>query len=104
LAKRRAFDSFSGESQHAWAKRGEEDGGVWSGDVEFGAGGQLVADHMSRLARQQRLKTVNEIARKRKRPIPGEPHAILGLLFGRGAYAERKAPPKCGLCGHCLLR
>ena len=37
-------------------------------------------------------------------PIPGEPHAILGLLFGRRADAERKAPPKGGLGGHGLLR
>jgi hypothetical protein len=93
LTQRGAFDSFSGKSQHAWAKGGQEDGGVWSIDVEFGTGGQLVADHVCRLACQQRLKAIDEIASKRKRPIPGESHAILGLLFRRCADAERKAPP-----------
>jgi hypothetical protein len=104
LPKRGAIDSFSGESQHAWAKGSEEDGGVWGGDFEFGTGGQLVADHVRLLSRQQRLKAVNEIASKRKRPIPRESHSILGLVFGSGADAERKAPPKCSLGGHGLLR
>jgi hypothetical protein len=63
-------------------------------------------DSLSRnnLTMPQRLQAVNEIARKRKRPIPGDPHAILGLLFGCGADAERKAPAQCGLGGHSLLR
>src|SRR5712691_3094599 len=48
LAKCGAFNSLSGKSQHARAKGSEEDRGIWSGDVEFGTGGELVADHMSR--------------------------------------------------------
>ena len=49
-------------------------------------------------------ETSNKIARKGKGAVPGNPHAILGLLLGRRADAERKAPTECGLGGHGLLR
>src|SRR5262249_46086590 len=104
LAQRGAVDAFAGEAQHAWAKSSEEDRGVGGVNVEFGTGGQLLANHMCRRARQQRLQTVNKIARKGKWAIPGDPHALLGLLLGRRADTERKAPPECGLGGHGLLR
>src|SRR5882762_856241 len=83
LAQRGAVDAFAGEAQHAWAKGREEDRGVRGVNIEFGTGGQLLAHHLGRLARQQRLQTVHKIARQGEWAVPGDPHALLGLRLGR---------------------
>jgi hypothetical protein len=104
LAQCGAFDALASEAQHAWAQGCQQDGSVGRGDCEFGPGGELVAHHMRSLTCQQGLQAVDEIARKRKRSIPGNPHAIFSLLFRRRPDAERKAPSQGSLGGHGQLR
>src|SRR5262249_46376622 len=59
-AQRGTADACASEAQHAWAKGGEEDRGGGGVNVECGTGGQLLAHHTGRLARQQRLQPINE--------------------------------------------